>query len=510
MATDDSFVYQKEYKKVAHDMKKLILRWFMAVWLFCLFTGIASANSWGLSGNLLNVVAKDKRWNDYSTLCSQQGDFAVMGSRYHHVLMRHKDGQLLTYPLAVWQKTDKAHVEKPKLNLRNDGHVLEITYSDQESYSFQLNRQYDTFDSGDALIHAYVNGLNFTRTDYSLLVSDGTRNVIWQRDVRLDNFNIKLFPRTIDEVDHLNRMYALLASADRLGTDLEGRFDPGAGKGSAPVYSAPYGDSAWRAAKGKAAVGLAGGYWHLGTYINESGVPYFKIRYEVSERTQRIGYVRPADLGVKTELGDDLTGQMIHVPVETIHGTWLTDDPVVSQYQQFYVPLGMQMICMGRYGKDYAYVAAKAKNGSFVDGGKVVENGDQIVWGYVPLRDLGISSADDYRNTIEWDMMAKFAGHWHFAAGGVGITDDLTLYADGTWEGDTDLPIGGTWRLTAYNAKDNLYWAEVPYEITFTRDNGAVTTKGFWPSEDGSSFSLLYWEGSGGYERMSAPFIPPT
>lgn len=491
-------------------MKKFILRCSLLGLLFCLVTGVASANSCGLSGDLLDVVMEDGRWNDYTAISNQEGDFAVLGGRYHNVLMRHKDGKLLTYPLTVWQKTDKTHVEKPKLNLRSDGHVLEITYGDQESYSFQLNRQYDTFDSGDALIHAYVNGLNFTRTDYSLLVSDGTRDVIWQRDVRMDDFNIKLFPRTIDEVVHLNRMYALLASADRLGTDLEGRFDPGAGKGSAPVYSAPYGDSAWRAAKGKASVGLAGGYWQLGTYVNESGVPYFKIRYEVSERTQRIGYVWSADLGIKKELGDDQAVQMIHVPVETIHDTWLTDDPVVSQYQQFYVPPGMQLICMGRYGKDYAYVAAKAKNNSFVDGGKIVKNGDQIVWGYVPLRDLGISRADDYRNTTEWDTMAKFAGHWHFAAGGVGITDYLTLYADGTWEGYNDIWIGGTWQLNRYHPEDNLYWSDVPFEITFKRDNGTFTTKGFRPAEDGNSFSMLYWEGSGGYERMAEPFIPPA
>ncbi len=491
-------------------MNKLILRWVLLCLLFCLGISSALANSWGLSGERMNVVMDDDRWDHYSTLSKQQGDFAIMASRYHNVLMRHKDGKLLTYPLAVWQKTDKQHVDAPKLTLHNNTRTLEIAYGDQESYTFQLDYRFDTFLTADALIHATVSGLTFTRTDYSMLVSDGKRDVVWQRDVRLDDFNIKLFPRTIDEVLNLNRMYALLDSTDRLGTDLEGRFQTGSGKGSVPVYSAPSRDSAWRASKGKAAVGLAGGYWQLGTYLNASNVPYIKIRYAVSERTQRIGYVCAADLGIETNPDLNQANQMIHVPVEVICSTWLTDDPVVSQYQQFYVPQGMQFVCMGLYGKDYAYVAAKAKNGSFVDGGQIVTDGDQTVWGYVPLRDLSISAADPCRNTIEWDAMASLAGHWYFAAGGVGISDYLTLYADGTWEGYTDILTGGTWRLTRYNPENNLYWADVPYEITFIRDNGTVTTKGLNPSDDGSGFSMFYWEGSGGYERMNEPFVPPA
>ena len=66
----------------------------------------------------------------------------------------------------------------------------------------------------------------------------------------------------------------------------------------------------------------------------------------------------------------------------------------------------------------------------------------------------------------------------------------------------------GTWRLTRYHPDDHLYWADVPYEITFMRDSGTVNIKGFWPDEDGNSFSLLYWEGSGGYERTDEPFAP--
>jgi len=482
-------------------MKKSILRWILLTLLICLALSPALANSWGLTGDLLSVVMKDDRWDDYSTITRQQGDFAILGGRYHNVLMQHKDGELLTYPLAVWQETDKLQVDQPKLTLDKEDQMLTLSYGEDETYIFRLDYQFDTYYIADALAFAEVNGLTFNRDGYGFTVSDGESIALWQNNVVLDDFNIKLFPRSIEEVLHLNRMYNVLDSADRLGTDLGSHKRIGTGKGTAPVYSAPFGNSAWRAAKGKAALGLSGEYWTLGTYYNADGEAYAKIRYEVSERTQRVGYVRVSDLNL--EPGEDDMPRTINVPLEARTDTSLTDDPVVSQYQQFYVPPGTQFTCMGLYGKEYAYVSAKVQNGRFVDGG-------QIVWGYVPLRDLTISTGDEYRNTIEWDAMADAAGQWRFSAGGVGVADVLMLYADGTWEGYTDTLTGGTWRLTRYNPADNLYWSEVPYEITFYWEDGCVRTLGFWPNENGDGFSLLYWEGSGGYERLDGPFAPPA
>lgn len=487
-------------------MKNNILRWILLALLVCLAISPALANSWGLTGDLLSVVMEDDRWDDYSTITRQQGDFAVLGGRYHNVLMQHKDGELLTYPLAVWQETDKLQVEKPKLTLDQDDQMLTLSYGEDETYVFRLDYQFDTYHVDDALVFAEVNGLTFNRDGYGFTVSDGENIALWQRNVVLKDFNIKLFPKSIEEVLHLNRMYAVLDSGIE-GMD-DGASSVNIGKGTAPVYSAPFGESAWRAAKGKASVGLSGQHWRMGEYINDDGEGYIRIRYEVSERTQRIGYVRASDLN--TEAHKEHLFNTISVPAEAQSGTWLTDDPRVSQYRQFYVPPGTQFTCMGTYGMDYAFVAAKAKNGSFVDGGKLVTDGDQIVWGYVPLKHLTISSEDEYRSTIEWDTMAQFAGYWHFAAGGVGIADYLTLYADGTWDGHTgNEQTGGTWRLTRYDPANDLYWADVPYEITFMRDSGTVNIKGFWPDENGDGFSLLYWEGSGGYERLDGPFVPP-
>ena len=487
-------------------MKKIVRRWMLLVVLLCLVVLPAQANSWGLKGDLLTAVMNDHRWDDYTTICKQQGDFAVMGSRYHNVLMQYKNGELRTYPLAVWQETDKLDVSSPKLELRMEDRLLTLSYGSDEVYVFALDYALDPYDIADALVYAEKDGLGFNRDGYGFTVSDGETIVHWQRNVLLEDFNIKLFPRSVEEVQHLNRMYALLNSGIQDMDD--GASSVNIGKGTIPVYSAPFGESAWRAAKGKAAVGLSGQHWRMGEYINDQGEAYTQIRYEVSERTQRIGYVRTADLNT-VPIQHNLM-KTIQVSLEAQNDTWLTDDPRVSQYQQFYVPPGMQFICMGTYGRDYAWVAAKAKNGSFVDGGQIVQNGDQIVWGYVPLRDLTISSEDVLRTAIEWDVMARFAGHWTFAAGGVGIDDHLMLYADGTWEGYTDELTGGTWQITRYDPANALYWMDVPYEVTFFRDTGSVHTLGFQPHEDSSSFSLLYWEGSGGYERLDEPFAPPA
>ena len=481
-------------------MKKHVLRWVSFVVLFCLAVSPALANSWGLSGDLLEVVMEDGRWNDYSTISRQQGDFAVLGGRYHNVLMQHKDGKLINHPLAVYQPDDEA--SNPILKLEDQ--LLTLSYGKNETYVFRLDYRFDTYFTDDALAFAEVNGLTFNRDGYGFTVSDGESIVYWQRNVLLKDFNIRLMPHTMEEVRILNRMYAVLDSGRNAMDD--GASSLNIGKGTAPVFSAPD-DGSWRSGKGKAAVGLSGQHWRMGEIVNSKGEAYTRIRYEVSERTQRIGFVRTADLNAV--LGRDNLIKPIRVPVETWTDTWLTDDPRISQYQQFYVPPGTQFTCMGTYGDDYAWVAAKIKNNSFVDGGKLVTDGNQTVWGYVPLKHLTISTTDEYRNTIEWDSMAQFAGHWHFAAGGVSIADYLTLYADGTWEGHTgDVQDGGTWRLTRYDPADDLYWADVPYKITFMRDSGTVNIKGFWPEEDGNSFSLLYWEGSGGYERMAEPHSP--
>ena len=68
-------------------MKKACSIVLISILLIFAFSISANANSWGLRGDLLDKVSDVNTWNDYSTICKQAGDVAVMGSRYHNALM---------------------------------------------------------------------------------------------------------------------------------------------------------------------------------------------------------------------------------------------------------------------------------------------------------------------------------------------------------------------------------------------------------------------------------------
>ena len=88
----------------------------ISILLILVFSISASANSWGLRGDLLDKVSAVNTWNDYSTICKQAGDAAVMGSRYHNALMLVEDGELKVYTTAVHQpgspRDDVVGIEK--------------------------------------------------------------------------------------------------------------------------------------------------------------------------------------------------------------------------------------------------------------------------------------------------------------------------------------------------------------------------------------------------------------
>ena len=400
-----------------------------------LVSGTASANSWGLKGKLLNAVMKDHRWDDYSTLSNQEDAFAVMKARYHHALFFVDDLERLhVYTTAVYQPEDKR--EAPSLMIMDQD--LYLSYGRKEQYVFR-----PWTEDGEYLLYSAVIG------DFQLLSNweneeDGVLSywanekdsiALWRAKVRLSDFNIKLLPHSVAEVRAMNLMQAQLASAQQCLGSVAGSGDiynvdqPGellkvGKKGTAAVYSAPYGKSAWRAGKGKAAVGLNGDIWLLSGYRNEDGQSYACIRYNVSERTQRIGYALNKDLGLPeiTDWHPDepFTG-FAHVDVEAAAGTWLTDDPDVSQYPQFKVPKGTQFTCMGTYNDYYAYVGAEVKKDRFVDGGA-------MIWGFVPIRDLKPMEQEKQPEAME-----KLTGSWKIYAGGSMADDCLVFNNDGTF-----------------------------------------------------------------------------
>ena len=477
-----------------------------------LLSGTASANSWGLKGKLLISVMADHAWDDYSTLSNQEGSFAVMKARYHHALFFADDlDRLHVYTAAVYQPDDKR--EAPSLILMDQD--LYLSYGKSEQYVFR-----PWTEDGEYLLYSAAIG------DFQLLSNWGNdedgawyyranekgSTALWGAKVRLSDFNIKLLPHSVEEVRNMNLMQAQLyshlqclgfaaGSGDAYTVDQPGELLKIGKKGTAAVYSAPYGKSAWRAGKGKAAAGLNGDIWLLSQYRNEEGQSYACIRYNVSERTQRIGYALCRDLGLP-EIADplpdgSLTG-FAHVDVEAATDTWLTDDPDVSQYPQFKVPAGTQFTCMGLYNDYYAYVAAEVKNDRFVDGGA-------IIWGFVPVRDLKPMEQEK-----QPEVMSKLAGSWKLDSGGSMADEYLVFSSDGTfsssmWDWDLDRPMrvenaaqaSGTWYVTNYNPFMNLYWNKPPYQLTLIYSNGRVTILGLDFDDEG--FSLTDMEGLGGY-----------
>lgn len=475
-------------------MKRTVLALLILALLCC--APAALANSWGLKGELLDLVSDTDQWNDYTTLCDQSGDMAVMKSRYHHVLMiAGKDG-LETYTKAVYQPDADGAAGRPELVAGDGGFTLRY----HDGLWFHFRRQED----GYRLHCAWCGQISVQESEskYLYRVTDeyGSSAVL-NGPIMLEDFNISLFPRTVNEARHLALMRGWLDGETALSYPLE---QPASGKGTAPVYSAPFGDSAWRAAKGKAAVLLAGGLTKLFPLRNADGDEYWCIRYDVSQRTQRMGFIERAALDGKQAQPWDETDNLLALPLIVIQETYLTDDPEVSQYPQFTLPVGTLLNCMGLYDDDYAYVSAEVRDGRVTDGG-------QIVWGCVPLRDV---QPLHFQTQPEKDVMAQLDGTWWFFAGGLAMGDVLKLSADGTyeswmgaWEGeliDGELSSRGCWQVIACDPSYNLYWNDPAYEILFIPDGEYLRTvrvEGL--TLDGeNSFSLTNWEGGGGYERV--------
>ena len=484
--------------------------------VLCLVLGCvsASANSWGLKGKLLKAVSAVHDWDDYSTLSRQAGDFAVMHARYQNALFwEDGDEGLHVYTKAVYQPEDK--VKGLKLTWKDE--VLTLSYSGEE-YRFSPGSE----QGGLELLEARIGDFRVWRgegTAYSYYAEDPSGKTVFWGWNPLSSFNIKLFPRSVEEVRRISRVTAYLGDTHVIsGGDTD---DPGVllkpgKKGTAPVLSAPF-KGAWRAGKGKASVGLAGELWTLPLmdYRNDNGESYTLVRYNVSERTQRIGWALSRDVGQaeKKEQQHTPLEDFCRVDVRAVADTYLTDDPDVSQYAHFQVPRGTLFTCLGQWGEEYAYVEAEVKNGKFTDGGAVV-------WGFVPLRDLEILDEGEALP----EVMERLVGTWAFDSGGSFGPDVVSFDPDGTFtsstvdwsldeEGNivTSPRIGGTWKVIPYAAQQNLFWDGSEYALVLLYDNGAASVCGL--SFDGEGFGLTGGEGGGGYipadpEQLENLFLP--
>lgn len=460
-----------------------------------LLPAAALANSWGLKGDLLTAVMADNRWDDYHTMNDQVGNVAAMTSRYHNALMlvTGKKSPLRVYTRALWQPDD----QQPSAKLTRSGSGFVLSYGDEVSCTF-LPRE-DSFVLTSAVIGSFR--LTLSRDDGLYLASQSgqTDRFYVYGGITLERFSIRMLPCTLAQVRRLTQTLAALDSGrDALGWwEDEGNpgrlYTPGK-KGTVPVYSAPS-TKAWRAGNGKASVSLKGDI-HVLREWDVDGETWLHIRYEVSQRTHRFGFIRAADLPGYKPVGSD-EYQAISVPVQAAVDTWLTDDPLVSQFRQAEVTGGDELTCIGVFDDMYALVQTT------VDG--------KEAWLFAPLKDL-----TPVPGTVLTDVMAQLDGCWEYWAGGSMASDYLRLNADGTFCDPAQPSVGGTWVVTAYDSARGKYWDDPPYEIALIYHDGRANIRGLTitgPEDTGDgvlrdAFSLTNWEGGGGYVRIDKEDVP--
>ncbi|MBR5232454.1 MAG: hypothetical protein IKW00_09465 [Clostridia bacterium] len=457
----------------------------------------ALANSWGIKGDLLNAVASDKTWNDYYAMGSQVGNVAAMKSQYHNALMlvSGKKAPLQVYTCALWQPGDKQSAAK----LAKSGKGFVLSYGKKESYTFVPHG--DNFMLTVAKINDFT--LTSTREDGLYLASEGNESaeLYIYGGITLKNFSIRLLPRSVEEVRRFNLMRRALDS----GSDILGwyedslnpgqRYTPGK-KGTVPVYGAP-GEKAWRANSSKAAVSTNGEIWVLREWVNEKGETWLHIRYEVSQRTHRFGFIKAGKLPGYTVTGSDAY-QTVAIPVRAAVNTTLTDDPLCSQYTQAKISAGTELTCIGMFNDEYALVQSKI--------------GGKSAWLFAPLKDLEPVMGEPLPKAMD-----QLVGSWEFWAGGSMSLEHLRFYSDGTFDNPARPAEGGVYTVTAYDPAQGKYWDNPDYELTMFYHDGAVTMCGlsFHQTEYSSydkatdtvvaemrdGFSLTNMEGSGGYIR---------
>ena len=469
----------------------------------------ALANGWGLKrGLMLNAVSKTHDYDEYSALAQlkvQDGEVAVMASRYHAVLLFAYEfngkARLDAYHTAVLQPDEKDY-NKVKLQRKDPGFVLK--YSDMEFYFTPLlsNEMLTyTMESGTiGSLTLEAGGENSELTSY-LACTDGTNKTNWYgwqyATPSLAEFNLRLFPRTMEEIGAIREMDSILWPQFEEIELMDEEMPGDAGASTVPVYSAPS-ESSVRFAKGKASVNLREPAKFYG--LTRDG-NWALIEYEVSDRTSRFGYVKRSDLPGSVTWR--YTIPSVDMPATVTQDTFLTDDPNVSQYQQMTLNAGSSVRLLGKYREWYAYVETT------LDG--------KTVRGFVP------------RACLRWPMpteeapeaAARLVGEWESGGGSETLGSYVTFSADGTVT-ECGLPLAEWEALPAneraeyscvtypcyqvYKATEReRAWSDSDYMLVYKNEMGYVVfleALGFYTEEDGrEAFSIAYWENIDGYTR---------
>ena len=479
--------------------------------LLTLLAPAALANGWGLKrGLMLNAVSKTHDYDEYSALAQlkvQDGEVAVMASRYHAVLLFAYEfngkARLDAYHTAVLQPDEKGY-NKVKLQRKDPGFVLK--YSDMEFYFTPLlsdEMLTYTLESGTiGSLTLQAGGENSELTSY-LACTDGTNKTNWYgwqyATPSLEEFNLRLFPRTMDEIGAIREMHSILW-AQFEDTELMGNEMPGdAGAATVPVYSAPS-EGSVRFAKGKASVNLREPAKFYG--FTQDG-NWALIEYEVSDRTSRFGYVKRSDLPSSATWKYNISS--VDMPVTATQDTFLTDDPNVSQYRQMTLNAGSSVRLLALYGAWYAYVETTLE-------GKTVR-------GFVPRACLRCPLPTEEAP----EVAQRLLGEWQCSGGGEMLGDYVTFQPDGRAatsglplermktlspqeRAEYGEPVWESYQVYKSTARERAnFWNECAHILVFRDDTGCIS--GFYglmldTDEEGrEAFSVLFGEGGGGYTR---------
>lgn len=471
---------------------KRLLSLAAACLLLCTLALPALANDKGMIGGLYDIVSDDNAYDGYTSAADsgneRVGDRhvnqAILTSRYHNQLLcGWRNGKVweleAASTTAVYQPGDELgeYPDNPRLTHTDDGFCLR--YGDKEEFVFVwedgeyvLERARFCIDK-EPLSHslqrtfddAYGEGYLFWQSG-----EDGSFTPIgddlWRVGrITLKDFNISQLPRSLAEV---RRSYRTLEALEHHGSEpltvalhwqgTSGRND------KLPVYSAPDEDS-YRAANGKASVSIGGAidvYGQVGDWT--------LISYQVSGRTSRFGFFEGSFLS-------DVP-QLVQRPVSLVAAcdTFLTDDPLVSQYAQAYVPAGTVLQGYASLNAFYAWVSFE-------------QEGEQIR-GFVPAKDVYpeydyvMSTGNDVRtDACDWDAVTMLVGKWDREEGSDAFPERLVIENSGgyaiyarenglmTWQDS------GNVRITPWTG-DTLYNGMAEYELSIIAEDNSVTRYG--------------------------------
>ena len=405
---------------------------FLLITMACLlFVCTASANSFGLRGGIYDIVTSGNRYEDYTANADSGNQLvggrhvnqAILQNRYHAVLIAawrnagKWDAETIS-TTAVYQPDDERgqYPNHPRLSHNDAGFTLD--YGDSERYIFRWEDGEYILDSVDYYVdpnpgyaNTYISdnrGLLFWQSgpgDSFLPIGDA---LLETDGITLQEFNIEQMPRSLMEVRRLNQTRAALTENGGVILSCQSLWEGEEEGKMLPVYSAPDAASC-RAGSGKAAVSLREHADILGTAEG-----WTLLQYEVSPRTSRIGYVE-GTLARDVDLG------FANIPLVAAVDTFLTDDPLVSQFEQAEIPAGTVMTGLAVMGEYYAYVEYQ---------------GDTLYRGFVPLKDLQPKydmawGGNTLTANIRWDVMDALTGKWYVK--GTSWRNALILFADGTW-----------------------------------------------------------------------------